>query len=741
MPRPVRQSAGSPGKNAVACPICGRHCSPQAINTHLDKCLSKEEDSSPPRKRSKQDSYAESDNEIETEPLVQPGQLNAEWAAILKNKTKEEKKTPKSEKKKKEKKKSKKSSTQSSSGDGLSTPKKAKSEKGTKSEKSSTKKEKREKSTIKGEKKKKRKRKHKEKADDDDDVFDFDADEMEVAKKKVSTDGTPNKTTPSKTTLNDKNVTPTHKNKSPSSSQSPKKSAMKSPFTGLSPKQASQSFWARQNAQSTSPNYQAMKFNSQTPPAIAKGTTIQTPPTAKTNAQSPTTTQSTKPAFGTTPSQPRPDFRPLAERMRPYTMDTLIGQNKTLGATGTLRRLLDAGNIPSMIFWGPPGCGKTSLANVIARQAKLRNTHRFITFSATTSNVSDVKSAVEIARNEQRMYRRKTILFIDEIHRFNKTQQDTFLLHVENGTIILIGATTENPSFRVNNALLSRCRVVVLEKLSPESIMLILERALKDCQVGIVEDPRVSDALPTSDQETFSIERQALCLLANLCDGDARSALNSLQMVLDVAKGSSGQLGAASKVQRSNVITVDQIKDSLQRSHISYDKSGEEHYNCASALQKSIRASDANAAVYWLGRMLVGGEDPLFIARRLVVCASEDIGLADSQALVHATATYQACQNIGMPECELNLAHCVIYLSRAPKSRQVPTAYSRVKECLKNHQGPTPPVPLHLQTPATQYQLVRNTLGGWGKGRVMAGGYQGYMPESLAGLDFFSMST
>eukprot|EP00057_Strongylocentrotus_purpuratus_P018498 XP_011672972.1 PREDICTED: ATPase WRNIP1-like [Strongylocentrotus purpuratus] len=735
MPRPVRQNAGSPGKNAVTCPICGRHCSPSTINAHLDKCLSSKDDSSPPRKRSKQDSYAESENDVETEPVHQPGQLNAEWAAILKNQTKEEKKTPKSEKKKKEKKKSKKDSTQSSSGDGLSTPKKTKSEKGAKSEKSSAKKEKREKS-VKGEKKKKRKRKHKDKGDDDD-VFDFDADEMEGAKKKVSsTDGTPNKaTTPSKkTTLNDKNATPTHK-KSPASHQSPKKSSIKSPFVSLSPKQASQSFWARQNAQSMSPNYQAMKFSAQTPPGIGKAT-IQTPPTAKTNAQSPTP-QSTKPTFGATPSQPRPDFRPLAERMRPYTMDTLIGQNKALGATGTLRRLLDVGNIPSMIFWGPPGCGKTSLANVIARQAKVRNTHRFITFSATTSNVSDVKSAVEIARNEQRMYRRKTILFIDEIHRFNKTQQDTFLLHVENGTIILIGATTENPSFRVNSALLSRCRVVVLEKLSPESIMLILERALKEGQVGIVEDPLVADALPNSDKEstTISIEREALCLLANLCDGDARSALNSLQMVLDVAKGSTGgQQADASKVLRSSVITIDQIRDSLQRSHISYDKSGEEHYNCASALQKSIRASDANAAVYWLGRMLVGGEDPLYIARRLVVCASEDVGavgLCISNSAVASPPNRDA----------LNLAHCAIYLSRAPKSRQVATVYARVKDCLKNHQGPTPPIPLHLQTPATKYQLVRNTLGGWGKGRVMAGGYEGHMPESLAGLDFFSMST
>lgn len=687
MPRPVRQSACSPGKNFQACPICGRQCSVQTINAHLDKCLSSKDESSPPRKRSKQDSYAESDREEEEEAIAHhTGGLSAEWAAIgLLNDSKspvKEKKTPKSEKKKKEKKKTKTKKESSASGsDVTGTPKKKeKSKKANKAEKGvkpvkMSKSEKVEKNvkgekSEKGEKKKKRKRKLKEQTDDDDNVFDFDEEEGTPQKKK-SMGGTPKSLTPSKTPVhNDKHTTPTYK-KSPSfsPSQAHQTSPLKAPFGGISSptsKQAGQApLWGRQNVQpASSPNYPAIKFNAQTPTAIGKSP-IQTSQSAKTNAQS--TPQSGKPTFGSSSGQPRPDFRPLAERMRPYTMDTLIGQNKALGATGTLRRLLDVGNIPSMIFWGPPGCGKTSLANVIARQAKVRNTHRFITFSATTSNVQDVKSAVEIARNEQRMYRRKTILFIDEIHRFNKTQQDTFLLHVENGTIILIGATTENPSFRVNSALLSRCRVVVLEVLSAESIMLILERALKDCQVGIVEDPLTGGVMESNKSQgnSTSIEREALALLANICNGDARSALNTLQMVLDVAKGPSSldlkqqqQQGAANKVQRSMVITAEQIKDSLQRSHITYDKSGEDHYNCASALQKSIRASDSNAAVYWLGRMLIGGEDPLYIARRLVVCASEDIGLADSQALVQAMAAYQACQCIGMPECEVRSCKC-----------------------------------------------------------------------------------
>ncbi|XP_071490510.1 ATPase WRNIP1-like [Diadema antillarum] len=722
MPRPVRQSACTPPKNSVPCPICATQCSVQSINAHLDKCLAKEE-SPPPKKKLRLDTELT----VETESVSKPsGQLTSEWAAILTSPPSTKKEKFKTEKK--TKKKLKKNSSGTCEG---KSPKKLKTEKGEKSGKSEkTKKSEKSMKSPKLQKGEKKKHKKKRKDRSNEDVFDFAADEEKEVKEKVTVTESPFKPlTPSNVQMhNNKNVMSTQKKpspfgSSPTSPNSPIKSPGSESLLGSS-NQTSPSLWKKTSGQSLSPSFQTGKPS------------VQSPQMGKTFGQPSLTGKPSVP----TQAQPRPDFRPLAERMRPYTLDTLIGQTKALGAKTALRRLLDSGNIPSMIFWGPPGCGKTSLANVIARQAKVRNSHRFISFSATTSNTADVKAAIDIARNEQRMFRRKTILFIDEIHRFNKTQQDTFLLHVENGTITLIGATTENPSFRVNAALLSRCRVVVLEKLSPESVMLILERALKECQVTIQDVDSRGGSLggPGQGSSTY-IERSALFLLANLCDGDARSALNSLQRVLDAVKGSGQQL-ALSKGETTHLITADMIKDSLQRSHIAYDRAGEEHYNCSSALQKSIRASDTNAALYWLGRMLIGGEDPMFVARRLVVCASEDIGMADSQALVVAMAAHQACHSIGMPECELNLAHCVTYLSKAPKSQQVTTAYSRVKDCIQNHQGPTPPIPLHLRTPATQFQLS-NALGGWSKARPMGGSYQGFMPESLAGLDFFSMTS
>ncbi|KAJ7360475.1 Werner helicase interacting protein 1 [Desmophyllum pertusum] len=384
-------------------------------------------------------------------------------------------------------------------------------------------------------------------------------------------------------------------------------------------------------------------------------------------------------------------FTPLAERMRPKTLAEYVGQSQVLGSNSLLRTLLEADEIPSMILWGPPGCGKTTLAHIIANSARISNKARFVQLSATTSGINDIKEVVKVAKNEQQMFKRKTILFVDEIHRFNKLQQDTFLPHVENGTITLIGATTENPSFQLNNALLSRCRVIVLEKLTVDHVEQILQNALDT--MGVV----VGKGIPwRKSRNTVPHLRteEAITTLANLCDGDARIALNGLQLAIQSqvaavkqkTKRNANELNGSSPLQQNGeyyhkekeadaeqhdekqivYINVSHIKQGLQKTHLLYDRNGEEHYNIISALHKSIRGSDENAALYWLARMLVGGEDPLFVARRLVRCASEDIGLADPQALNQAVAAYQACHFIGMPECDVILAQAAVYLARAP---------------------------------------------------------------------------
>lgn len=461
---------------------------------------------------------------------------------------------------------------------------------------------------------------------------------------------------------------------------------------------------------------------------------------------------------------------PLAERMRPKTLAEYVGQSQVLGRNSLLRTLLEAEEIPSMILWGPPGCGKTTLAHIIANLARRSNKARFAQLSATTSGINDVKEVVKVAKNEQQMFKRKTILFVDEIHRFNKLQQDTFLPHVENGTITLIGATTENPSFQLNNALLSRCRVIVLEKLTTDHVEQILQNALDNMGVLTNKGDSLKEKQKDSSTSEYSdyhvvVEDDAIKALANLCDGDARIALNGLQLAIQsqvaAAKHSTksslslqqngecsqnGKLTSDSDIDAQECdgkdtvhISVSHIKEGLQRTHLLYDRNGEEHYNIISAMHKSIRGNDENAALYWLARMLEGGEDPLYIARRLVRCASEDIGLADPQALNQAVAAYQACHFIGMPECDVILAQAAVYLARAPKSIEVYNAYNEAKKYVNVWEGPQPTVPLHIRNAPTK--LMKDL--GYGAGYKYNPAFDGpvdqtYLPPEVQGVNFFS---
>lgn len=362
---------------------------------------------------------------------------------------------------------------------------------------------------------------------------------------------------------------------------------------------------------------------------------------------------------------------PLAERMRPTNLDDYIGQEHILGKGKMLRNLIYSDNIGSMIFWGPPGVGKTTLAKIIASITKAN----FITFSAVSSGIKEIKEVMAEAKRNRTMGIR-TIVFVDEIHRFNKAQQDAFLPHVEKGNIILIGATTENPSFQVNSALLSRCKVFTLKPLSREDIVTLLKRAIEDDKgFGYLK---------------INIEEDVIDLIATYSNGDGRTALNTLEMAV------------MSSVDGSNSanLTRNIVKQCIGKKTLLYDKSGEEHYNLISAFHKSMRNSDVDASVYWLTRMLESGEDPLYIARRMVRFASEDIGMADSLALQVAVSAYSAVQFIGMPECGVNLAHAAVYMATAPKSNAVYMSYNNAKKDAEN--TISEPVPLHLRNAPTK---------------------------------------
>lgn len=400
------------------------------------------------------------------------------------------------------------------------------------------------------------------------------------------------------------------------------------------------------------------------------------------------------------------EFKPLAEKMRPKTLDDFYGQEEVVGENSAIREMIKNDNISSMIFWGPPGVGKTTLAKIIATYSN----SSFHELSAVTSGVKEIKDLIEIAKYNK-SNNKKTIVFVDEIHRFNKAQQDAFLPHVENGNIILIGATTENPSFEVNSALLSRSKVYILKSLSVDDIKNIINRAL----------------LKNQEYSNVEIDEESIDIIANLSNGDARNALNTLESVINVTIVKNNK-----KV--INKKTLDKV---LQSKTFLYDKKGEEHYNLISALHKSMRNSDPDAALYYLARMLEAGENPLYIARRLIRFASEDIGMANTNALVQATSAYQAAHYLGMPECNVNLSQAVVYLSVSPKSNALYKAYESVKIDAINTANEK--VPIHLRNAVTK---LDSELG-YGKDYKYAHEYEDAitdmvcLPESLKNKKYY----
>jgi putative ATPase len=411
--------------------------------------------------------------------------------------------------------------------------------------------------------------------------------------------------------------------------------------------------------------------------------------------------------FGAGPGAERHDElaadAPLAERMRPRDLDEVEGQGEVVGEGKLLRDLIEQDALPSLILWGPPGSGKTTLAHVIAG----RTGARYVPFSAVTSGVAEVRRIIAEARHEKRLRGARTILFVDEIHRFNKAQQDAFLPHVEAGTVVLIGATTENPSFEVNSALLSRCRVVTLAALDDEALGRILDRTLADTERGL-------------GARKVTVEDDARRFLVASADGDARSLLNALE-------------AAAGRPGPEVTIDLRTAEQAVQRRGLLYDKDGEEHFNLISALQKSIRSSDVQAALYWTARMVEAGEDPLYVARRLVRIASEDVGMADPRALSVALAAKDAVHFLGPPEGHLALAEAAVFLATAPKSNALETAWGRVLADVR--ETLTEPVPLHLRNAPTR--LMKDL--GYGKGYQYAHDFEGgivdqeHLPERLVG--------
>lgn len=399
---------------------------------------------------------------------------------------------------------------------------------------------------------------------------------------------------------------------------------------------------------------------------------------------------------------------PLASRLRPQTLDEYVGQKHLLGPGKVLRRLIESDQIASMIFWGPPGVGKTTLAEIIARKTQ----SLFVNFSAVTSGIKEIKE-VMITAEKHRQLGEKTILFIDEIHRFNKAQQDAFLPFVEKGSIILIGATTENPSFEINSALLSRCKVFVLQTLNVDDLLQLINNALN------IEKGYKNQSISISDDQKR--------MIAHFANGDARVALNTLEMAVLNASVESDTI----------VISSEGLEQIMSKKSLLYDKDGEEHYNLISALHKSMRNSDVDAAIYWLARMLESGEEPLYIARRLVRFASEDVGMANSRSLEICVAVYQACHFLGMPECNVHLTHAVTYLSLAPKSNALYMAYEHAKKDANNMLAEG--VPLHLRNAPTQlmkdlkygegYQYAHNT-----KEKIAD---MECLPESLIGTRYY----
>jgi putative ATPase len=421
------------------------------------------------------------------------------------------------------------------------------------------------------------------------------------------------------------------------------------------------------------------------------------------------------PLFDLPEEKELPESVPLAARMRPRTFSEFVGQEHLVAEGRILRKSIEADRLPSMVFWGPPGSGKTTLAHIIANVTRAH----FSPLSAVSAGVADLRRVIGEANKRLKSSGQRTVLFVDEIHRFNKAQQDAVLPFVENGTVTFIGATTENPSFEVIAPLLSRCRVFRLNALSDDDVRLVVERAIKDEEQGL-------------GRFQVSMGEKTLSHLVTMSNGDARVALNALEMAT---------FATLPDADGSRKIELSAVEEALQRRALLYDKSGDQHYDLISALHKTLRGSDPDAALYWLGRMLEAGEDPLYIVRRLIRFASEDVGVADPQALVVAVAAQQAVHFIGLPEGNLVLAEAVVYLATAPKSNSLYQAYSRVQHDIQH--GRNEPVPLHLRNPVTH--LMRQME--YGKGYKFAHDYPGHfvkqqnLPTSLEGKRYYTPGT